>query len=152
VDELEAIDRSPGSPDPGTSPLRCPHPRGRALANQVTLELCDRAEHVEEQASARRRGVDCLVEDHEADPERLELAAEACEVMDAAGEAIQLRAREHVEATAPSVRHEPVERRAAVFRAADAVVHVLGGNLEAAGPPHRRGVRRAAARQSAPRC
>lgn len=52
---------------------------------------------------------------------------------DAAGEPVVLHHGERVEASAPGVGHEAIERGPAILRAADAVVDVLLGDLEAAG-------------------
>jgi hypothetical protein len=42
-----------------------PHAGDHALADQIALELSDRAEHVEQQSACRRRGVCGLVDSYE---------------------------------------------------------------------------------------
>jgi len=103
MDEFEAVDCGLGSPDPGTSPLGRAHPRGGTLANQVALKLGDAAQDVKKKPARGRARVDALIEDHEVNAEGLKLAGEAGKVMDATREAIQLRAGENVEASAPSI-------------------------------------------------
>jgi len=88
---------------------------------------------MEEQPTRRRRGVDRLLQHHRINPERLELAGEGRQVVNAARQAVELRAGEHVEASAPGIGQNPVKRGPAVLCAADAVVDILAGDLQAAG-------------------
>src|SRR2546426_11552071 len=77
-----------------------------AVANQIALEFGDRREHMKEQAATRGGRIDRLVEHYEIHSERLQLAAEGDEVVDAAGKAVELVDRHHVDlATSAGLEH-----------------------------------------------
>jgi hypothetical protein len=80
-----------------------------------------------------RARVDRLIEHHEVDSETFKLATEGVRLMDAAGEAVECRAGQHVEASAPCIGHEPIQPPAAVPGTAHAMIDVLCGHLELPG-------------------
>ena len=88
---------------------------------------------MEKQAPARRARVDALVEHDQVDAEGFQLGRQRGEMAHAARQPVELHDREHVEAPAAGVREQPIERGAAVLRAAHAVVDVLPGDLESRG-------------------
>jgi hypothetical protein len=65
-------------------------PRHRALADQVALELCERAEHVEDEPAAAGRRVDALVQRTKPDAPIAELVHALHEVDQRAAEPVQL--------------------------------------------------------------
>ena len=79
---------------------------------------------------SRRRGVDAFAQRDEREAERLQVLEQRDQVLQVASQPIELPRHQHVELAAPRVRHEPVERRPAVGRAAHAVID---GCLLAAG-------------------
>ena len=86
-----------------------------AVANQIALEFGDGREHMKEQATTWGCRVNRLVEHHEIHSERLQLAAEGDEVVDAAREAIELGDRHDIDLATPARVEQAVERWAAIL-------------------------------------
>jgi len=86
-----------------------------AVADQVALEFSDGRENVKEQATAWGGRVDRLVAHHEIHSERLQLAAEGDEVVDAAREAIELGDRHDIDLATPARVEQAVERWVAIL-------------------------------------
>jgi hypothetical protein len=61
-----------------------------ALSNQLSLELRDRAEHVEHEPAGRGGGVDCLIENLEPDALGVQSFPYVTEVRDTAGKPVKL--------------------------------------------------------------
>jgi hypothetical protein len=104
---------------------------GHPFSDQVALELGHRTQRVEEEPTGRCGSVDALVEHHQVHAKSLELRGQRREVPHGAGKPVELSHGHHVEATASGIGEELVERRPAVPGAADAMVDILCGDLEA---------------------
>ena len=113
----EMFSERPSSPDAGDYPL----------SDQVSLELGDRAEHVEQQSACRRRGVYGLVDGHQVYAEGLELLGHRQQVMSRARQAIKFDDHYYVDLPRPDGGEEGVEARATLAGPAYTVVNVLGG-------------------------
>ena len=81
---------------------------------------------MKEQATTWGRRVDRLVEHHEIHAERLELAAESHEMVDAPGKAVELGDRHDIDLATPAGGEQAVECRTAILRPGNSVVDELG--------------------------
>jgi len=86
-----------------------------AVADQIALELCDRRQDVEQQASRRRRRVDLLIERDEILPKRGELSSQRDEMVHTPCEPIELDAEDHIDLPLTHVSAQGIERRAPLF-------------------------------------
>jgi hypothetical protein len=97
------------------------------LLHPAPLELRDRAEDAGHEAAGGRAGVDSVTESHESHAAGLPFVQQQHEVPQVAAEPIEAPAHDGAHLVPLHRRREFVERRAAVFRAADALINELHG-------------------------
>lgn len=87
---LDRFRRAHHGPAALTAPGRsCGEAVTGALPDEVTLELTNRAEHVEHEPAARRRRVDALIQDHEISTLPGEVSGQVDEVRHRPGQSVQ---------------------------------------------------------------
>lgn len=106
--------------------LRPPQPVHHVVSDQVSLELGDRCEHVEQKPSARGGGVDGLIQHYEVNAEGLEIPRQRHQVPRRARQTVEAHTDHPVNMTGPHSVKESVECWAAILRPGDAMVHELG--------------------------
>jgi len=88
---------------------------------------------VKKKPTSGRARVDRLTQDDEIKAQRLKLPREACQVMDATGQPIELHAGNNIDHPPARIKHEAIKRGAPIFGTANALVEVLTCYLQAAG-------------------
>src|SRR5262245_13893997 len=111
--------------EPNALGFRPLEPRLHALADEIALELRDRGQDVKEQTSGRGGGVDLLVQHDQVDTECGQLLDEDNQMVRRTRQAIELRHGDDIDLPRSRCLDEPVQGRASLLRAADAVVDEL---------------------------
>ena len=104
-----------------------------ALSDLRELPLRESTSDLHEEPSARRGGVDRIVEAHEPHPKLIELSKEREKVAEVAAETVELPDQDAVEPSSASVGQETIQCRTLSSSTADTLVEILRDDLEASG-------------------
>lgn len=129
---LVEVDLCAGTPDVLAARAGPPLPLHAALHDDPPFELSQGPDDAEHGATERRARVQVLAVRDERNVEPLELVQRRHQVLDRPGEAVEAVDKDGVELPLACGVHEPVELRALVAGAADALVDELRHDVEAA--------------------